>query len=178
MAPTPLSDLIPMMSRELNPVGAEQYADFGAGDYLGYIADGFWDARLATMLTDYTILDGADLATPLATGTDYFTDQSTKAEGLPEQFQMLVVIYSGARLLRNKILTLAVNYKAVAGPTEYEQQASATTLRAILASLQKRMDELKAMYSDDFAPGALQYMDGPLQRATSEFYQYLELTVV
>jgi len=176
--PTPLTDLIPMMNRELNAPGTEQYPDMGGGDYLGYIADGFWDARLATMLTDFTILDGSDLATPETSGTDYFTDQSSTTENLPEQFQMLVVIYAGARLLRNKILTLAVNYKATAGPVDYEQQASATTLRAILASLQRRMDELKIVYSDDWSPGTIHYMDGPLQRASSDLNQYLTMAVL
>ncbi len=176
--PTPLTDMIPMLTRELNAPGTEQYPDFGGGDYLGYIADGFWDVRLATMLTDYTILDGADLTTPLLSGTDYITDQSTKAADLPTQFQLMVVIFAGARLLRNKILTLAVNYKATAASVDYEQQASATTLRAILASLQRRMDELKIVYSDDFSPGQMTYIDGPLQRAQSDLNQYLALTVL
>ncbi len=175
---TPLPDMIPMLQRELNAPGTEQYPDFGGGDYLGYIADGFWDVRLATMLTDYTILDGLDLGTPVATGTDYITDQATKENDLPVQFQMMVVIFAGARLLRNKILTLAVNYKASAASVEYEQQASATTLRAILASLQRRMDELKTVYSDDFSPGQMTYIDGPLQRAQSDLNQYLALTVL
>ena len=175
---TLIADMIPMMTRELNAPGTEQYPELGAGDYIGYLSDGFWDVRLATMLTSYTILDGLDLATPGDSGSDYITDQSTKTVDLPEQFQMLVVIFAGARLLRNKILTLAVNYTATAGPVEYEQQASATTLRAILASLQRRMDELKRVYSDEFSPGQLYYMDGPLQRAESDLNQYLSLTVL
>ena len=175
---TPLPDLIPMMNRELNAPGTEQYPTMGAGDYLGYLADGFWDARLYTMLTQYTLVDGADLGTPQPTGTDYITDQSSKEDDLPTEFHMLVVVLAGARLLRNKILTLAVNYKATAGPVDYEQQASATTLRAILASLQRRVDELKLMYTDEFTPGAFVYMDGVLQRASSELNGYLELTVL
>lgn len=176
--PTPLSAIVPMMTRELNAPGTEQYPDLLAGDYLGYIADGFWDARLAGMLHQYTILDGSLLPTPLLTGTDYITDQSTKVDDLPQEFQYMVVIFAGARLLRNKILTLAVNFKAEAGPTSYEQQASATTLRAILASLEKRVKELQVMYSDQFTPGVFAYMDGVLQRAESEMQGYLAMTVL
>lgn len=175
---TPLTEMIPMLNRELNTPGAEQLPDLGAGDFLGYLADGFWDARLYTMLTQYTLVDGADLGTPQPTGTNYITDQSTKEDDLPDEFQMLVVILAGTRMLRNKILTLAVNFKATAGPVDYEQQASATTLRAILASLQRRLDELKVMYTDEFSPGAFVYMDGALQRASSELNGYLALTVV
>jgi hypothetical protein len=175
---TKISDIIPMMTRELNAPGTEQYPDLLGGDYLGYIADGFWDTRLAGMLYTYTIVDGADLATPQTTGTSYITDQSTKTDDLPEQFQYMIVIFAGARLLRNKILTLAVNYKATAGPVDYEQQASATTLRAILASLERRVKELKVMYSDEFSPGAIAYMDGVLQRAESDMQGYLSLAVL
>jgi hypothetical protein len=175
---TKISDIIPMMNRELNAPGTEQYPDLLGGDYLGYIADGFWDARLAGMLYTYTIVDGADLATPLATGDDYITDQASKVDDLPEEFQFMVVIFAGTRLLRNKILTLAVNYKATAGPVDYEQQASATTLRAILSSLERRVNELQVMYSDEFTPGVFAYMDGVLQRAESEMQGYLALTVL
>ncbi len=175
---TSIPSMIPMMTRELNAPGTEQYPDMLGGDYMGYIADGFWDARLAGTLSSYTIVDGVDLDTPVATGTDYITDQSTKVDDLPHEYQMMVILFAGTRLLRNKILTLAVNYKAVAGPVEYEQQASATTLRAVLASLERRLRELKEMYSDSFTPSAFYYMDGTLQRAESEMYSYLEMGVL
>ena len=90
---------------------------------------------------------------------------------------MMVVIFAGARMISLKILNLAINFTAKAGPVEYEQQASATTLRAVLAILEKRLAELKVMYSDSFTPGALAYMDGTLQRAASEVqgYQLLQI---
>jgi hypothetical protein len=143
---------------------------------MGYIADGFWDARLAGTLTTYTIIDGDDLATP-DLSSDYITDLATMGEDLPEEFQMMVVVFAGARMIRNKILNLAINFKAEAGPVSYEQQASATTLRAVLATLEKRLAELKTMYSDSFSPGAFAYMDGTLQRAAAEVqgYQLLQI---
>jgi hypothetical protein len=90
---------------------------------------------------------------------------------------MMVVVFAGARMIRNKILNLAINFKAEAGPVSYEQQASATTLRAVLATLEKRLVELKTMYSDSFTPGAFAYMDGTLQRAAAEVqgYQLLQI---
>ena len=175
--PTAVSSIIPMMTREVNPPGTEQYPDLLAGDYIGYIADGFWDARLAGTLMSYTIVEGPDLPTALGAGM-YITDQSTKTKELPQEYQMMVVIFAGTRLIRNKILTLAVNYKASAGPVSYEQQASATTLRAVLSSLEGRLRELKGMYSESFTPSAFFYMDGTLQRAQSEMFDYLEMGVV
>jgi hypothetical protein len=173
---TSIKSMIPMLDRDINAPGVELYPTASAGSKMGYIADGFWDARLAGTLTTYTIIDGDDLATP-DLASDYITDLATMGEDLPEEFQMMVVVFAGARMIRNKILNLAINFKAEAGPVSYEQQASATTLRAVLATLEKRLVELKTMYSDSFTPGAFAYMDGTLQRAAAEVqgYQLLQI---
>ena len=77
---------------------------------------------------------------------------------------MMVVIIAALKLIRLKILNLAVNFSAKGGPVEYEQQASATTLRAILASLENRVKELKAAYSELASGSAFFYFDSELQR--------------
>lgn len=173
---TSLKSMIPSLDRSVNAPGAELYPTASASQKMGYLADGFWDARLAGTLTTWTIIDGDDLATPDGT-TDYITDLSTMEDDLPEEFQMMVVIFAGARMISIKILNLAINFTAKAGPVSYEQQASATTLRAVLATLEKRLAELKIMYSDSFTPGQFTYMDGALQRAASEVqgYQLLQI---
>jgi hypothetical protein len=173
---TSIKSMIPMLDRDINAPGVELYPTASAGSKMGYISDGFWDARLAGTLTTYTIIDGDDLATP-DLSSDYITDLATLSVDLPEEFQMMVVVFAGARMIRNKILNLAINFKAEAGPVSYEQQASATTLRAVLATLEKRLVELKTMYSDSFSPGAFAYMDGTLQRAAAEVqgYQLLQI---
>jgi hypothetical protein len=58
---------------------------------------------------------------------------------------------------------LAVNFSAKAGPVEYEQQASATVLRALLDNLQGRIQELKGQYSDEFGATVFILMDGIAQ---------------
>jgi len=173
---TSIKSMIPMLDRDINAPGVELYPTASAGSKMGYLADGFWDARLAGTLTAYTIIDGDDLATP-DTSSDYITDLSTLSEDLPEEFQMMVEIFVATRMIRNKILNLAINFTAKAGPVSYEQQASATTLRAVLASLEKRLIELKTMYSDSFTPGAFAYMDGTLQRAAAEVQGYQQLQI-
>ncbi len=173
---TSLKSMIPSLDRSINAPGAAMYPLASAGDKIGYLADGFWDARLAGTLTTWTIIDGDDLATPDPT-SDYIVDISTELDSLPEEFQMMVVIFAGARMISIKILNLAINFTAKAASVEYEQQASATTLRAVLATLERRLAELKTMYSDSFSPGAFAYMDGTLQRAASEVqgYQLLQI---
>ena len=173
---TSIKSMIPMLDREINAPGVELYPTASAGSKMGYISDGFWDARLAGTLTTFTIIDGDSLVTPDTT-SDYITDASTKLEDLPNEFQMMVILFAGTRMIRSKILNLAINFTAEAGPVKFEQQASATTMRAVLASLERRLVELKVMYSDSFTPGAFAYMDGTLQRASAEVDGLLQLQI-
>lgn len=172
--PTPVSDLIPMFNREINPPGFENF-DLGAGENLGYIEDGFWDARLSGIFTGYQVVDGGEFPTPLPAGR-YFTDTQMTGD-LSRDLWMMIVVFAGFRILRLKILNLAINFKAVAGPTSYEQQASATTLRAMLDSLAKRIMELKSLYSDQYG-GAFFYMDGVLQSEYAHLNQLAYETIV
>ena len=130
----------------------------------GYVADAFWEARLVGMLGAYTLTDGSELATPPG---ESVIKKSGDDGDLEAYLQMLIVIIAGLRVLRLKVLNLAINFTAVAGPTEYEQQASATTLRAVLATLEARYKELKSLYSDQFPSGAFVYFDAELQRESA-----------
>jgi hypothetical protein len=171
---TPVSDLRDQLDRELNIPGFEQLPDITTTELDGYILDGFWECRLLGMLDGYTVTDGTELATPIGDNIQAASD----AGGLPEQYQMLVIILAGVRMVRLKVLNLAINFKAEAGPVSFEQQASATTLRAVLKSLEERLAQLKLVYSDSLSPGAMYYFDGTLQRAMSESQSLLELQVV
>jgi hypothetical protein len=129
--------------------------------------DGFWDARLAETLSAYTVAKGEVIDPAQTTGVDYFTDAGLTNGDLPTQFHMMVVLFAGFRMIRLKILALAVNFKAVAGPTSYEQQASATTLRAVLSSMESRMRELRFQYSDAYYQDVFVLMDGQAQATYS-----------
>jgi len=174
---TLIEDLIPMFNREINIPGDEQLPTLSAANKIGYITDGFWDAKLSEMLQTYTVVDGIDVDPPQTTGKDYITDSATKVKDLPTELHMLVVITAGFRLLRLKIMDLAVNFTAEAGPVSFEQQASATVLRAILANLQMRLNELKVQYSDAFS-GSFHYWDGQAQAAASDLAMLGELTTL
>lgn len=160
---TPLTDILPMFNREIDIPGDVQFSTVSAGAKLGYIEDGFWDVRLAGMLGGFTVALGEEITPAETTGVKYITDQDLTGEDLEEKYWVLIVIFAGFRLLRLKIMQLAVNFTAEAGPVSYEQQASATVLRALLDNLQGRIQELKEQYSDDFAVGAFIAMDGQAQ---------------
>ena len=164
---TNITDLRPALSREINPPGFEQYPDIGGSELDGYILDGFWESKLLSMLAAYDVIAGEDLDTPVANTNWFITTGSTDDTALTDMaahIQMLVVIFAGFRLLRTKALNLATNFSAKAGPVEYEQQVSATVLRAILQSLERRLEQLKVLYSDELGDSTIYYMDGVYQR--------------
>lgn len=156
---TPISDLRVILRREINIPGFEQLPDITNTELDGYISDAFWEARLMGMLSEY----GSD-------GTNIYL--SSDNGDLPEQYQQLVSIVAGLRMIRLKMLNLAINLRAQAGPVEYEQQASATTLRAIFKSMEDRLKALLSIYSDQLGVSETYYYDSVLQREASMVGQY------
>lgn len=165
-----------MLDREINVPGNAQITAT-ASQKLGYIEDGFWDVRLSGMLETFTIVDGANTDPAQTAGENYFTDISTKSKDLDQQYWMMVIIFAGFRLLRLRIMELAVNFTAEAGPVSYEQQASATVLRALLDSLQNRVNELKSIYSDEYN-SVFVLMDGVAQREYSSLNYLADQSVI
>jgi hypothetical protein len=174
---TLIEDLIPMFNREINGPGFERITA-SASQKLGYIEDGFFEIQLAGMLLAFDVFDGVDLVPPGTTGKNYFSDKSTKADDLEKKFWMMVVIFAGFRLLRLKIMDLAVNFTAEAGPVSFEQQASATVLRALLANLQGHIQELKGQYSDEFGADVFILMDGLAQSEYATLQSLPEAQIV
>lgn len=169
---TPVADLRVMLQREVNVPGFEQLPDITSSQLDGYISDGFWETRLLGMLESYTLTDGTEFATP----TGAVIKAAANDGDLPSEYQMLVVIVAGMKLIRLKALNLAVNFTAEAGPVSYEQQTSATVLRAILDSLESRLNQLKATHSGLFT-GHVDYFDGALQRERAMIDGLAVLTV-
>lgn len=159
---TPVSEMRELLKREINVPGFAQLPGITNSQIDGYIKDGFWEARLMGVLSAYTQDDGASLATPV----DSIYRISDEAD-LPMELQMLVVIVAGLKLIRLKALNLAVSLRAQAGPVEYEQQVSATVLREILQSFERRLQVLFGLYSELATTGAMTYFDGELQRTSS-----------
>jgi hypothetical protein len=164
----------PILSRTINVPGFEQLPDITNTELDGYIKDGFWNLRLRSILEEYTQDDGTGLTPPLAEDAIYLVSN----EGpLPEDLQRMVCLSGGFIMLRLKVLNLAINFTAKAGPVEFEQQASATTLRAILASLERELQELEELYSDELGKAGLHYWDGEAQAAASMLAGLPALTV-
>lgn len=117
-----LGDLIEPLRREVNPPGTDLFPDATDDDYFGNLQDSFWDARLDGLLEGYTESDG--VVTTIGGGDD-----------LTRDMQQLVVVYAGARIVRNHLRALDTLFRSKAGPVEFETQKSAAVLKALLDDL-------------------------------------------
>lgn len=133
-----LGDYVDTLRREVNPPGVDIFTDAGEDDYIGYMADAFWEASLDGFLKEWSC-DPDGLITPVAVG----------GEDLPRGEVALIVLYAGIKMLRNRILNLNTGFKAKAGPVEFEQQNSATMLVEMLRQLKSNKDRILAQ-SDNF----------------------------
>jgi hypothetical protein len=124
-----LFDLVEPLRREVNPPGSNAFPDATDDDYSGYLADGFWEARLDGFLAGYEESDG--IVTPIS-GTD----------DLGRDWQQLIVIYAGFRILKNALRQMRTVFRAQAGPVSFETQQSAQLLREIMIELRERRDWL------------------------------------
>jgi hypothetical protein len=105
-----------------------------SADLLAVLADGLAECHLEGLLTDYEADDLGVVSPDLDSGQ-----------------QALVLLFSGARLIRAELLNRASASKYVAGPVSSEEQYSAQLLRDILAEMtsQKKriIDNLSTMFS-------------------------------
>lgn len=162
---TTVATLRDMLRREINIPGFEQLPDITGLQLDSYILDAFWESRLLGMLGSYSVNEDGDIAGP-------------GDSDLPQWYQQLVTIVAGLRIIRMKMLNLAINFSAKAGPVEYEQQASATTLRAVFGSLEDRLKMVLSLHSDELGASAIVYFDGALQRESSLLHGYLDVQVL
>lgn len=133
-----LGDFIETLQREVNPPGATIFTAATEDDWLGYLADAFWEARLDGFLEKWSA-DSDGVVTPARDG----------GEDLPRELVALVVVYAGIRILRNQIMNTNTNFRAKAGPVEFERQNSATMLAEMLKQLRETKNRLITLIYDN-----------------------------
>lgn len=138
-----LSDFVASLKREVQPPGTDLFTGVSAAQWVGYLADAFWEARLDGFLEGYTVQDEGTVDAAVV------PVDSTAAE-FPRENLALVVLYAGIRILRNRILNTNTQFRAKAGPVEFEQQNSATMLAEMLKQLRATKDRIiEAIESDE-----------------------------
>lgn len=151
-----LFDLIEPLRREVNPPGTNAFPDATDDDYSGYLADAFWEARLDGFLVGYEETDG--IVTPIS-GTD----------DLGRDWQQLIVIYAGFRILKNELRQIKTLFRAEAGPVSFETQQSAQLLREIMLELRERRDWLLDNLASTGQVAAY-YIDAVIARQDSMYF--------
>lgn len=130
-----LSDYVDSLKREIQPPGTDLFAGVTNEQWVGYLADAFWEARLDGFLEGYTTDEGAgagDVAIiPTSVGGD-----------IDQRWMALIVLYAAVKILRNRILNMSTTFRAKAGPVEFEQQNSATMLAEMLKQLKATKDRI------------------------------------
>jgi hypothetical protein len=129
-----LSEFVPSLEREVNPPGDPRFTGVSEDDWLGWLTDAFWEARLDGFLADYEC-DEDGLVVSLI-------DPDDPSKDMPRYLVGLIVLYAGIRVLRNSILNTSTAFRAKAGPVEFETQNSATVLAEMLKLLSERRREL------------------------------------
>lgn len=128
-----LLDHVPALKREVNPPGTNVIT-MTDPEWIGYLSDAFWEARLDGFLQGYDLT-----ANPVDVDTAVIP---VGTEEISRQNMALVVLYAGVRILRNRILNMPTNFRAKAGPVEFEQANSATVLAEMLKQLKSVKDRI------------------------------------
>jgi len=130
-----LRDFVESLKREIEPPGTELFAGVTEAQWVGYLADAFWEARLDGFLVGYATDEGAS-------GDVSIVPVQSGAPDLDRRWVALVVLYAGVKVLRNRILNMNTTFRAKAGPVEFEQQNSATMLAEMLRQLKATKDRI------------------------------------
>lgn len=130
-----LLDYVPALKREVQPPGTDLFTGVTDAEWIGYLTDAFWEARLDGFLDRWVATENSAL--------DVTIDPVTSGDiDMPRQFVALVVLYAGIRVLRNRILNTNTGFRAKAGPVEFEQQNSANLLSEMLKQLKATKDRI------------------------------------
>lgn len=121
-----LFEHVDSLKREVTPPGSTLFSDVSDETWVGYMTDGFWEARLDGFLTSYTADAIEGTISPLETG----------GEEIGRDKLALVILYASVKVLRNHIMNLNMRFRAEAGSVSFAVDNSATVLREILAQLQ------------------------------------------
>lgn len=143
-----LADLVPMLKSEMNPPGEDLYPSATDQQWLLTLIGGFWDARLHGLMLDYEenvaarggpASFGQGVVTPLKVEAGYDAPSGWSDRDLSPEMQQLVVLWSAWKATLSEFKQLSTTFRAKAGPTEYEEQRSATVLKEVLTALRDRI---------------------------------------
>jgi len=131
-----LTDLVASLQRAVSPPDEDLYPLVTDQQWIGYLADAFWSARIEAGLFE-----------------GYFINETDEIEAvgstdLSREYQQIIVLYAALNIITQSIRNTNTMFRAKAGPAEFETQNSATALRDVLAELQSRRSMVLTRLSD------------------------------
>lgn len=141
------------LRRAVNPPG-QTVVTIGDDEALGRLQDGFWDARLDGLLSNFTV-DDEGVITPLRGTTD-----------IDREEVQIVVFYAAYNALYSRLMNLNTQFRAQAGPVTYEVQQSANMLRDVAAMLKERKALILSRLAG-FGATNTYYIDSVIERTDS-----------
>lgn len=136
---------IDSLKRAVTPLGATAPANVTAAQWLGYLTDAFWLAKMDGFMAGFVEEDGE-------------IEPETGTTDLDRKYVALIVLYAAINILSLRILNTKSAFKAKAGPVEYEEQTSATMLAEMLKQLRAAKDRILDEL-DELEATAVLYLD-------------------
>lgn len=142
--PVDPGELVDPLKRNCNPPGQDLHPDASDDDWVGYLLDAFWVAKLNGVYPGYTV-NTSELIVPIS-GT----------EDMPRDLQQLIVLFASVRVLESDMRgsTGQTVFRAQAGPVSFETQQSAQVLRELLTGARNELKELVNLIGTSSIPGA------------------------
>lgn len=133
-----LNDLVDPLKRAVNPPDEDLYPNVTATQWVGYLADAFWSARIeAGLFTDFYVSENDEIE-PNEVGDD----------DLARDYQQAIILYAALAIITQSIRNTNTLFRAKAGPAEFETQNSSSVLRDVLEEMQRRRDMILTRLSD------------------------------
>lgn len=162
-----LGDFTDSLRREVT--SPDTVSTVGEDTLTGYLIDAFWDAKLDGFLdkwtadTDGVVLPLTDLQ--VVAGSESFAETAyVPGVDLGRDRVSLIVLYAGAKMLRNRILNTPSSFKAKAGDVEYERQTAASVLSEMLKQIRATQDRLLTQSETYAITTSIAYVDAVATR--------------
>jgi len=154
-----LADLIPSVQRETSPPGTDLFPDADESEWLGQLTDSFWEAKLFGFFDGFTSSEDG-VVTPIDVDDD----------DLDREWQQLIVLFAGIRAVRMKLMNTNTNFRAKAGPVEFETSNSANLLKEILQQLNEKVQLILDNLSETLGATSVAYINGVYERTQALLY--------
>lgn len=162
MANVDITELIPSLEASLTiPGQTSPYADATDAEWTVKLTNAFWRAVLEGVIEGFTIDEDGVISPTSGDAT------------ISRALQQVVVIYAAINIIQAQLLVLKTNFRAKAGPVEYETQQAASVLTGLLNMLENEKSIILTRISDLGSDTSTFYYDAPWER---RYQQDIETT--